>query len=391
MNIIIFYILGIALVYRVILLILKRKEEITSDARDYHLLALSLMKWKYHVPDTKLDQFRTPGYPFFISLIYRLFGTGQMPVFVIQIIINLASIYLTYLIGSMMFGQITGIFAAFVLCIDPDFIYHIFDILTETLFTFLLLLSIYLMLLFDRTGSIAYSILIGLTLAAMTYIKPGAGLLPVIYCLFLPFYEMIHLSFFYLAPLLLWMLRNYFEYGFFRLCSISGYNLLVYNVGEPKRDPHAYIYWKATLWTRINHGFEESDRNTKLAIKAIIKHQWEFIINQFKGIYRLLFGLTLQLFKNRFQPVEMGISKCPLTPTKRNIKRIMKSMQLFQLIYLCCLYLTGIAGAFKAGYDGLLLAGIILYFVLLPGGAGSARYRVPVIPLIVLFVINIII
>jgi 4-amino-4-deoxy-L-arabinose transferase-like glycosyltransferase len=390
MNIIIFYILVIALVYRVALLILKRKEEITSDALDYHSLALSLMKWEYQVPGTKLDQFRTPGYPFFISLIYRLFGTDQLPVFAVQIIINLASIYLTYLIGCMMFGQLTGIIAAILLCIDPDFVYHIYDILTETLFTFLLLLSIYLMLLFDRTGALVYPILTGLTLSVMTYIKPGAGLLPVVYCLFLPFYEVTFLIGFYVAPLIPWLIRNYTKYGYSRLCSISGYNLLVFNIGPQKDDQDFNRYIQATKWIRGYHGFLENKHNTALALQMIIRHPARFIIRQFRGIYVMLSGLTFHLFKARFISGEPLVSEFPVTPSPSNIRMIFKTTLALQLVYLCCLYMAGIAGAWKAGADGLLLVWIILYFILFPGGAGSARYRVPVIPLIILFALNLI-
>jgi 4-amino-4-deoxy-L-arabinose transferase-like glycosyltransferase len=387
MNTIIIYILAIAFVYRVALLISKRKEEITSDARDYYSLALSLMKWNYNVPGTKLDEFRTPGYPFFISLIYRLFGTDQLPVFAIQIIINLASIYLTYLIGSMMFGQLTGILAASLLCIDLDVVYHIYDILTETLFVLFLLLSIYLMLLFDRTGVLIYPILTGLILSAMTYIKPGAGLLPVVYCLFLPFYEVTFLIGFYIVPLIPWLIRNHLKYGYFRLSSIIGYNLLVFNIGPQEDDQSFNRYIQAVKWTRAGHGFEASEENTKLAFEIIIRHPGRFMINQFKGIYRLLSGLTLHLFAARFLG-KAYVSEFPIMPSPSNIRIIFKTILALQLVYLLCLYLAGIAGACKAGQDGYLLVGIILYFILLPGGAGSTRYRVPVIPLIILFAIN---
>jgi hypothetical protein len=57
------------------------------------------------------------------------------------------------------------------------------------------------------------------------------------------------------------------------------------------------------------------------------------------------------------------------------------------------IYLAAIAGIWTGGFENqnILIAGIISYFVFLPGGAGQARYRVPIMPLIILMAVNFII
>jgi hypothetical protein len=391
MENLIFFILMIALIFRVALLIVKRQEPILSDAQDYHSLALHLLKGKFYVPGTKLDEFRTPGYPLFISLIYRI-SRNQEAVFMIQMLINLGSIYLAYLIGCLMFNEMTGIIAALILCIDPDFVYYVYDILTETLFSFFLLLSIYLILLYDTSGSLLYPILTGLTLSIMIYIKPGAFFLPVIYLLIIPWQTGIYLLGFYLAPLIPWMLRNYIKYGQFRMCSIKGYNLLVFNLGEQKGNDTLNNYIKATKFCRVAHGFANSRYNSSLVRQAIMDQPIQFLLRQIRGMFIMMTQLTLQMFGARFVSYDPG-KQFPLTVSPWNFVSILKSTQVIQLVYLLVIYMAAIAGIWQGGFNkqNILIAGIIAYFVLLPGGAGQARYRVPIMPLIILMAVNFII
>lgn len=386
----IFFILGISLVLKIILFIKKRDEPLLSDCQDYHDLALHLLKWEFRVPGTKLDEFRTPGYPFFISLIYRVFGIQQEPVYIVQIIINLATIYIAYLIGSMLSGQITGVLLACILVIDPDTVNYIFDFLTETLFTFFLLLSIYLMLLFDHSGAVVYPILTGIVLSTMTYIKPGAFLLPVIYCCILPWDEMNYLLGAYLIPLVFWFMRNYVKYGHFRLCSISAYNLYAYNTNADEKDNFkesmiVYLIKK----NRKDCGFEIMNYLNQKARNVIFSEPFIIIKNIIKGLYRLHFSATWHLFSIRFLEGSSWPEKT-LTFSKGNWKYIRRPLLLYQFICLMMLYpltLLGIVEIWNTKI-GLMLTCIILYFGLLPLGAGHPRYKIPIIPLMLLIAIN---
>lgn len=383
MNTIILYLLFIALFFRLLLLILKRKELILSDSKDYHDLAISLTKGKYQVPGTKLDEFRTPGYPFFVSLIYRIFP-GQIPVYLVQILLNVGSIYLTYMIGWMLFSQVAGMLAACILILEPDFLYYVYDLLTDTLYTFLFLLSIYLVLIYDHTGGMFYVILTGLTLSAMTYIKPGSFMLPVFYCFVLPLDHITWLAGFYLAPLIPWFMRNYLLYGHFKLCSIATYNLFAYNAAEPN-NIEAYLV-KAD---RVNHGFEMNDYLKKKATNKIVRHPQVFCRNVIKGLYRQYFSATWHLCSNRFIDGSDWPQKA-LTISKGNKKYITRSLIVMQIIYLVSLYgltLWGMTGLIETRI-GIMLTGIILYMGLLPAGAGHPRYKVPLIPLFLLIAIN---
>ena len=81
------YILTFALLVRLALFI-RPTIPLRSDSLDYHGLAISLTKGQYFVEGTQLDQFRTPGYPFFISVVYRIFGISPRMVVLFQIFVN---------------------------------------------------------------------------------------------------------------------------------------------------------------------------------------------------------------------------------------------------------------------------------------------------------------
>ena len=377
----IIYVLIWALILRIALLVLRRNEPIISDSQDYHLLALNLLKGRYFVPDTALDQFRTPGYPVFLALMYRIFG--KRSIFIIQIVLNLGSIFLTYMIGYVVFNQNAGLLAAMILIFEPDFVYYVYDLLSDTLYTFLLLLSIYLMLLFDQTGSNLYIFFTALILSAMTYIKPGSFLLPVIYCVLLPFGLMISMICIYFAFIIPWMTRNYIKYGHFRMSSIGAYNLFAYNASRPY-NMHAQIIKQ----DRVNCGFEIYGYLKKGAISMILRNPAILITNIAKGLYRQFFSGTWHLFINRF--MNGSSPERALTYSKCNIKHITKIPAVIQFFYLISFYVLFIIGSIELIHirAGLMILMIVLYFSLIPLGAGHPRYKVPIIPLMILCAIN---
>ena len=93
------------------------------------------------MPDTPQIQ-RTPGYPFFIATIYFFFGNRYPPLILVQILISLGTILLTYLLATSFWGSHVAVISAFLLSLDlPSFV-NSQKVLTDTLFTFVLTLAI---------------------------------------------------------------------------------------------------------------------------------------------------------------------------------------------------------------------------------------------------------
>jgi Flp pilus assembly protein TadD len=62
----------------------------------------------------KIPFLRSPGYPYFLALIYWAFGTNYIAPRIVQMGLGLVSVALAFLLGRSLFGRITGfIFAAF--------------------------------------------------------------------------------------------------------------------------------------------------------------------------------------------------------------------------------------------------------------------------------------
>ena len=74
-------------------------EVIFQDSKEYHQLALQFFKsGNFIINNSTIDTLRTPGYPLFIWVIFVLFGIKVHLVLFAQIFLNLASVYILFLI-----------------------------------------------------------------------------------------------------------------------------------------------------------------------------------------------------------------------------------------------------------------------------------------------------
>ena len=81
-----------------------------------------------------------PLYPLFLAGIYALVGHDFLAVRLVQVVLGVASCGLLYMLGRSIFGPRIALLGAGFAAIYPFFIYYTGQILTETLFIFLLLI-----------------------------------------------------------------------------------------------------------------------------------------------------------------------------------------------------------------------------------------------------------
>jgi 4-amino-4-deoxy-L-arabinose transferase-like glycosyltransferase len=87
-----------------------------------------------------LTSIRPPLYPWFVSLIWTITGTTALqPIRMAQIFLSLATIALVFGIGRHLYGEKIGLVAAAIWGFYPSFLYAGVLLLTEVLFTLLLL------------------------------------------------------------------------------------------------------------------------------------------------------------------------------------------------------------------------------------------------------------
>lgn len=96
--------------------------------------------------------YQDPLYPYILSMIYSILGHSYIAVFILQSILASVSCVLLYLIGKFIFDRRIGLIAAAFLAVyGPDIFYS--SMLTKVPFSiFFLLLSIYLLIRFGKDG-----------------------------------------------------------------------------------------------------------------------------------------------------------------------------------------------------------------------------------------------
>ena len=85
----------------------------------------------------------TPGYPFFVAIIYTISFSGIWLVLLFQIFLNLISAILVYKITSLFFTRNIALLATFIFAIDIYYALYSMALMTDILFVTMFLVSIY--------------------------------------------------------------------------------------------------------------------------------------------------------------------------------------------------------------------------------------------------------
>ncbi len=124
-----------------------------SDAFDYSQIAIGLLNGKgFHSNTTvagiiKLPNARHPLYPFFIAAVYFFTNNSILAVLIIQILIHGLTCMIIFLISEKLFkNTLTSFGAGMIWALYPSSIYQSVFLLSETLFTFLLAMSVLFLL-----------------------------------------------------------------------------------------------------------------------------------------------------------------------------------------------------------------------------------------------------
>ncbi len=110
------------------------------DALYHHQWALAIVTHQEFINDA---YFRAPLYPFFLALIYRLFGVNLFWARLIQAGLGAASCGLLFLLGRGLFNRRVGLVAGLLMAVYPLFIYFDGELLISVLLVFLILLGFF--------------------------------------------------------------------------------------------------------------------------------------------------------------------------------------------------------------------------------------------------------
>lgn len=221
-------IFSLAFMTRLLFVLFIPSHPLTTDDKEYDRLGLSLSNGAGYVdPLGEPTAVRPPVYPFFLGMIYYIAGHNLFWVRFIQALLGAGICLLTYLIASVIFDIMTAIISGLIGCFYPPLIVQTSEIMSETLFIFLLLLGIWIMISKQSNACVMISgIIFGvglLTRSTLVFSMPF-----LCYWIFLRHKsEFFKATMVFLAGVLLilfpWIFRNYSQlHSFVPLANIGG-------------------------------------------------------------------------------------------------------------------------------------------------------------------------
>ncbi|MCX8128951.1 MAG: glycosyltransferase family 39 protein [Clostridia bacterium] len=308
-NCILAILVGLSLVIKLVL-IARYKNLLTlgSDDINYIKSAIVLAErgtftfHNYNEPTV----FIMPLYPMFLASVFKIFGYGLASlqiVRVIQAVLSCITIILVYLTAKFYFNKVTGLIAALLMAFYIPNIITVGYMLTETVFTMLLCLLIYLSLRFLSEPGYMKVTILGLIWTAATLCRPTVALYPILFFFYLLVnfkmkvtqiikYGAVMLAVFsiIMSP---WWLRNYREYGeFIPLAASSGNPMLQGTYVDYKQTPENIVYYK------LGRNAYETNRIEVSVAKDRIKAE---LNRDFFGYIRwFILGKTFYLWNSAF-------------------------------------------------------------------------------------------
>lgn len=196
-----------------------------TDAVEYDVLARSLADgngFRYGA-DHPPTAFRPPLYPCFLAGAYLLFGKNYWMVRILQFSLSsLAAVLVWPLAQILTKNSRIALIASLIAAIHPSMVYHSGFLLTESLYSFFMVLACLSLAYLQKNPSVKHMTISGLTLALLCALRPNAIFFPALLCfwfflVFKPFSKAVRIYLSVIAVFLLclspWMLRNYSQFG----------------------------------------------------------------------------------------------------------------------------------------------------------------------------------
>ncbi|MCC7352236.1 MAG: glycosyltransferase family 39 protein [Anaerolineae bacterium] len=189
---------------------------------------------------------RGPGYPLFVAGLYTLFGHHVLPVYLVQILLDVLTLLLLYRFARDTTGHASGAFVAAALyALYPPFIQQALSLYSETLYTLLLLVSLWIFWQATQRRQLHWFAICGLVLGVATLVRPVTLLFPIWLgaCLW-PLRRSVGLwrptlilTIFFVLIILPWTIRNQRLFGtFVPVSTLSGLNFYQAHVGIDEAD-----------------------------------------------------------------------------------------------------------------------------------------------------------
>ncbi len=154
---------------------------LSDDAGRYDLLGRSLAHAAGYInPNGTTTLFWPPGYPFILAAVYRIFDDSVRAALVVNALFAAGTVVLVYAIGRRAFDARAAMLGALLYALMPSAVFFAGVTLSETAFTFVLLLAIWLIVesAVRRSGRLLAAAGVAVGYAAL--IRGQAALIPLV-------------------------------------------------------------------------------------------------------------------------------------------------------------------------------------------------------------------
>lgn len=117
---------------------------------------------------------RPPGYPYFLALVYLLTGRSYLAIRLVQMGLGLVNAVLVFLLGRALFGRAVGLLTAAFMAVYWIFIYFEGELNSPPLVIFLVLCAMHFLRLWPKKITVARALVPGLFLGALIVVRPEA-------------------------------------------------------------------------------------------------------------------------------------------------------------------------------------------------------------------------
>jgi Dolichyl-phosphate-mannose-protein mannosyltransferase len=435
----IFWVLIIAFVLRFSLMIISifiSKDVLIfhgADTLSYIKPATSLIQSGKFFTDGLPDIVRPPGYPLFL-IPGLLLGHVEIITIILQIIVSCWTVYLIYKISLIIFNhnQKIAIFCALLYALEPISIVMSVKIMSETLFTSLLITFLYYFINYLVTNDLQFKnknlIKSAFFLATTIYVRPITYYLPFLIVIFIIILGIkkqqqtrkliLHGLLFLIismTPAYLWQLRNYVQTGYAGISSVKEFNLYFWHgsaiLTATQNIERGESYQK--LEQKLNQKFtpEEMQDKKKLyqylqqeALELIRKNPWIYLNLRFNGTSILLFHSNPLPYLSLFKVVDVRSSLSNLDDCMtvfyqkgflafiivyfQKMQRVVIltwiGLQIISFIYLALAFRGFLSSKRPNNLPIIFSLSVAVYLLVVAGGPEAliSRYRHPIMPMI---------
>jgi 4-amino-4-deoxy-L-arabinose transferase-like glycosyltransferase len=359
------------------------------DSAEYDRLAWNLVAHgEYSLAEAApwtADLTRTPVFPVLVACCYKIAGHEPAFAVAVQVLISVLTVVLVYAIGQRFFDATTALVGAALLALDPLSIRYGTLLLSESLFTLLLMASLWCVLAYLRKPQLAWvaatTILTGLLVLCrpIAIVWPFAllGVFGWIAWRQRTWQPLLHGGVVLAGTFALvstWVVRNYRVGGVAVLSTVQGINLYYYRAALTLADEQNLYFADAQqlLRDRLQQKVEQEHLDYSKEYSLMEKWGWEISGSAPKSYLRAhLRGIARMFLPQRRRELLLGLPASALFWAESIFVAILYGLALTGV-------LVGLRRPDRLAV--LVLVGVVVYFAGISGPEAYARFRVPVIP-----------